>query len=297
MFSTAPISHSRIRHLNMVLGLSTDPVLVGPHHARAELVENLKGRLVARKTKLPLKLHGGHAGRLTGDQISGPEPDVQRSVATLHHCSHRQPGVSGGTCGSAGRQGGFQSGPALPPCRSAGRQSRLPSGLSPGRRRRPHHRGKVAGTRVANAGMGDRRGREHPWRAPLYPVCAHSSPSGCGYKPDRQGFFLLSGLLRRLCRAGSLATRDGSGRSRSGHAGRGAEAEVSSPEDPGRRLSPEAAVRVRRTARAAPPDRYCHPSSRSAIEAAASVESASVPRRSTAPCVPRRSTAPCRAAA
>ena len=80
-------------HLNMVLGLSTDPVLVGPHHARAELAENLKGRLVARKTKLPLKLHGGHAGRLTGDQISGPEPDVQRSVATLHHCSHRQPGV------------------------------------------------------------------------------------------------------------------------------------------------------------------------------------------------------------
>ncbi len=63
MFSTAPISHSRIRHLNMVLGLSTDPVLAGPHHARAELVENLKGRLVARKTKLPLKLHGGHAGR------------------------------------------------------------------------------------------------------------------------------------------------------------------------------------------------------------------------------------------
>ena len=94
---------------------------------------------------------------------------------------------SGGTCGSAGRQGGFQSGTALPPCRSAGRQSRLPSGLSPGRRRRPHHRGKVAGTRVANAGMGDRRGREHPWRAPLYPVCAHSSPSGCGCKPDRQG--------------------------------------------------------------------------------------------------------------
>ena len=33
-------------------------------------MENLKGRLVARKTKLPLKLHGGHAGRLIGDQIS-----------------------------------------------------------------------------------------------------------------------------------------------------------------------------------------------------------------------------------
>ena len=92
-FPTRSPANPGFVHLNMVLGLSTDPVLVGPHHARAELVENLKGRLVARKTKLPLKLHGGHAGRLTGDQISGPEPDVQRSVATLHHCSHRQPGV------------------------------------------------------------------------------------------------------------------------------------------------------------------------------------------------------------
>ena len=84
-FPTRSPANPGFVHLNMVLGLSTDPVLVGPHHARAELVENLKGRLVARKTKLPLKLHGGHAGRLTGDQISGPEPDVQRSVATLHH--------------------------------------------------------------------------------------------------------------------------------------------------------------------------------------------------------------------
>ena len=92
-FPTRSPANPGFVHLNMVLGLSTDPVLVGPHHARAELVENLKGRLVARKTKLPLKLHGGHAGRLTGDQISGPEPDVQRSVATLHHCSRRQPGV------------------------------------------------------------------------------------------------------------------------------------------------------------------------------------------------------------
>ena len=62
-FPTRSPANPGFVHLNMVLGLSTDPVLVGPHHARAELVENLKGRLVARKTKLPLKLHGGHAGR------------------------------------------------------------------------------------------------------------------------------------------------------------------------------------------------------------------------------------------
>ena len=191
-FPTRSPANPGFVHLNMVLGLSTDPVLVGPHHARAELVENLKGRLVARKTKLPLKLHGGHAGRLTGDQISGPEPDVQRECGYAPSLFPPSARCSGGTCGSAGRQGGFQSGTALPPCRSAGRQSRLPSGLSPGRRRRPHHRGKVAGTRVANAGMGDRRGREHPWRAPLYPVCAHSSPSGCGCKPDRQALNMSS---------------------------------------------------------------------------------------------------------
>ena len=45
---------------------------------------------------------------------------------------------------------------------------------------------EISGTRVANAGMGDRRGREHPWRAPLYPVCAHSSPSGCGLNRARE---------------------------------------------------------------------------------------------------------------
>ena len=60
--------------------------------SRAELVENLKGRLVARKTKVPLKLHGGHAAS-DWRPDKRPRPDVQRSVATLHHCSHRQPGV------------------------------------------------------------------------------------------------------------------------------------------------------------------------------------------------------------
>ena len=89
--------------------LGCPPILSGwPHHARAELVENLKGRLVARKTKLPLKLHGGHAGRLTGDQISGPEPDVQAECGYAPSLFPPSARCSGGTCGSAGRQGGFQ---------------------------------------------------------------------------------------------------------------------------------------------------------------------------------------------
>ena len=127
---TRSLANPGFVHLNMVLGLSTDPVLVGPHHARAELVENLKGRLVARKTKLPLKLHGGHAG--PSDWRPDKRPRTRRSAECGYasiDCSKgdRQPGLLGGTCGSAGRQGGFQSGTALPPCRSAGRQSRLPT--------------------------------------------------------------------------------------------------------------------------------------------------------------------------
>ena len=41
-FPTRSPANPGFVHLNMVLGLSTDPVLVGPHHARAELVENFE---------------------------------------------------------------------------------------------------------------------------------------------------------------------------------------------------------------------------------------------------------------
>jgi hypothetical protein len=75
----------------MLGGLTSDPVLVGPHHGRAELVEDSEGGLVAREPKLALKLHGGHAGRLAGDQIGRPEPNAQRRMAALHDGPCRQP--------------------------------------------------------------------------------------------------------------------------------------------------------------------------------------------------------------
>src|SRR5208282_4420788 len=49
-----------------------------------------KGGLVAREPKLALKLHGGHAGRLAGDEVSSPEPYAQRRVAALHDGPGRQ---------------------------------------------------------------------------------------------------------------------------------------------------------------------------------------------------------------
>ena len=105
-------------------------------------------------------------GRSNGDPVRAPP--FSGSVHILFPPSARCSGHL-----SAGRQGGSQSGRRSRRCRVLGRQRRLPSGLSPARRRRPHHRGKVAGTRVANAGMG--------FEGAL--VCAPSSPSGCD--PDR----------------------------------------------------------------------------------------------------------------
>jgi hypothetical protein len=55
-------------------GPAADPVLIRSHHPRAEFVEDLKRRLIARQTKLSLKLHGRHAGCLAGHQIGRPKP-------------------------------------------------------------------------------------------------------------------------------------------------------------------------------------------------------------------------------
>ena len=46
-------------------------------------MKDAEGRLIARQAKLPLKLDGRHSRRLTGDQVSRPEPGRQRCVAAL----------------------------------------------------------------------------------------------------------------------------------------------------------------------------------------------------------------------
>lgn len=76
---------------DMLAGPTTDPVLVGPHHCGAELVQKAEGGLVTREPELALELHGGHAVRLASDEISGPEPCAQRRVRALHDGPCRQP--------------------------------------------------------------------------------------------------------------------------------------------------------------------------------------------------------------
>ena len=77
-------------YLNMFPRLAADTILIGPHHASAELVENAEGRLIARQAKLSLKLNRRDAGRLAGDQISRPKPCAQRHMAAFHDGANRQ---------------------------------------------------------------------------------------------------------------------------------------------------------------------------------------------------------------
>jgi hypothetical protein len=72
--------------------LAADPVLVGTHHAGAQLVEYLKSSFVARQPELTLELDGRHARRLAGNEVRSPEPDRKRRVGAFHD----------GTCCEAG---------------------------------------------------------------------------------------------------------------------------------------------------------------------------------------------------
>ena len=89
-FAASPSTNPCLVYLNMFPRLAADTILIGPHHASAELVENAEGRLIARHAKLSLKLNRRDAGRLAGDQISRPKPCAQRHMAAFHDGANRQ---------------------------------------------------------------------------------------------------------------------------------------------------------------------------------------------------------------
>src|SRR5208283_4556559 len=83
-FAAGPSSDPGFIHFDMFLRLAANLVALGAHHPGAQLMKDAEGRLIARQAKLPLKLDGRHSRRLTGDQVSRPEPGRQRCVAALH---------------------------------------------------------------------------------------------------------------------------------------------------------------------------------------------------------------------
>lgn len=57
-------------------------------------MKDLECGFVARQTELPLELDGRHAGSLTGDQVSCPEPHRERRVCAFHDCTGGKAGVA-----------------------------------------------------------------------------------------------------------------------------------------------------------------------------------------------------------
>ena len=92
--SARTAAHPGFIGLDVFSRFSADAVLVGAHHADAELMKDLEGGLVARQSELPLELDSRHAGRLTGDQVSRPEPYRERRVRALHDCAGGKTGVA-----------------------------------------------------------------------------------------------------------------------------------------------------------------------------------------------------------
>ena len=84
-FAARSSTDPRLIDLDMLFRPTTDAVLVRPHHARAQLVQDAEGGFISCQPKLPLKLHRRHARRLAGDQIGGPEPDAERRMAAFHN--------------------------------------------------------------------------------------------------------------------------------------------------------------------------------------------------------------------
>ena len=93
-FAARPAASPGFIDFDVLAGPAADPVLIRAHHPRAELVEDLERRLVARQAKLSPKLHGRHAGCLAGHQIGRPKPYAQRRLRARHDRSHRQSGVT-----------------------------------------------------------------------------------------------------------------------------------------------------------------------------------------------------------
>ena len=93
-FSVRSPSDRAFVDCDVLAGSAAYPLLIWAHHARAELMENLEGRLVTGDAQLPLKLHGRRPWRLPGHQIGRPEPDMQRRMRPFHHRPHRQSCVS-----------------------------------------------------------------------------------------------------------------------------------------------------------------------------------------------------------
>ena len=99
MVDTTPLAFCTTTHkclIDLNRMLRSDRVALGPHHTGTQLVEHLKRCLVARQSKLALKLESRLTGRLRRHEVSTPEPYRQWRMAVLHDsvCHERHIGLA-----------------------------------------------------------------------------------------------------------------------------------------------------------------------------------------------------------
>jgi hypothetical protein len=70
--------------------LTTDSVTLRTNHTRAELVQDLEGRLIPSKAELALKLDSGLSGCLRSHEVCTPKPRREGCMARLHDGAGRK---------------------------------------------------------------------------------------------------------------------------------------------------------------------------------------------------------------
>src|SRR5208282_4461108 len=85
-FAARPSADPRLIDLDMLFRPTPDTVLVRPHHARAQFVQDAEGGFISCQPKLPLKLHRR--------EVRGPEPDAERRMTAFHDGADQEAGLA-----------------------------------------------------------------------------------------------------------------------------------------------------------------------------------------------------------
>src|SRR5271166_6561812 len=187
-FAARPSADPCLIDLDMLFRPTTDTVLVRPHHARAQFVQDAEGGFISCQPKLPLKLHRRHPRRLAGDEVRGPEPNAERRMTAFHDGADQEAGLAATrtalqNTGSADNAEGLGDLAAMRADKAV----------------RPTGTPKIGSTcRVIGKQLLKLWGkaRSSRWWMSMAAMMANASPGGCMRQPDRHAADLGLEVLR-----------------------------------------------------------------------------------------------------
>ena len=184
---------SRLSH--MFPRLAADTILIGPHHASAELVENAEGRLIARQAKLSLKLNRRDAGRLARPN-KPPKTMCSTASAAFHDGANRQARIVAALAtaqdtGTSGDAEGIACGMAM----------RTDEAVAPSSFFHVGSTLRFIGKKLLKLWKRPRKGQVVTLKdvhGSLSIIHTKSIPSGCVRQADRQGLFYRNSIENRI---------------------------------------------------------------------------------------------------